>query len=163
MVPGAQRSILSDPDASRYGADFFPDYESPKAHWPYDQAAIRERRCKRKHRKPRRIRSLISATDDDCLAKGAGGRRGSVPYERQGYRAVHDRGHCRLNFRMVRSGTFPGLHRHVHHYSATVSAWYSHAMPRWFFLLVSVFLGLALAGSALIILRSPTPVEQRQN
>jgi hypothetical protein len=36
-------------------------------------------------------------------------------------------------------------------------------MPRWFFLLISAALGLAIAGSALIFLRSPTPVEQQPN
>jgi len=33
-------------------------------------------------------------------------------------------------------------------------------MPRWFFLLVSAFLGLGIAGSALIFVRSPSPAEQ---
>jgi len=34
-------------------------------------------------------------------------------------------------------------------------------MPRWFFLLVVIALGLSVAGSVLIFLRSPTPVAQR--
>jgi hypothetical protein len=33
-------------------------------------------------------------------------------------------------------------------------------MPRWFFLLVSAVIGLAVAGSVLIILRSSTLVEE---
>jgi hypothetical protein len=32
-------------------------------------------------------------------------------------------------------------------------------MQRWFFLLVSAFLGLAIVGTALIFLRSPSPTE----
>jgi hypothetical protein len=34
-------------------------------------------------------------------------------------------------------------------------------MPRWFFLLVVISLGLSIAGGVLIFIRSPTPVAQR--
>lgn len=37
----------------------------------------------------------------------------------------------------------------------------SGPMPRWFFLLVVIALGLSLGGGVLIFLRSPTPVAQR--
>jgi hypothetical protein len=36
-------------------------------------------------------------------------------------------------------------------------------MPRWFFLLFAIALGLSVVGGVLIFLRSPTPVEQLQN
>jgi len=34
-------------------------------------------------------------------------------------------------------------------------------MPRWFFLLFVIALGLSVAGGVMIFLRSPTPVAQR--
>ncbi|WP_156653392.1 hypothetical protein [Methylobacterium sp. Leaf111] len=39
----------------------------------------------------------------------------------------------------------------------------SDSMPRWFFLLFAIALGLSVVGGVLIFLRSPTPVEQLQN
>jgi hypothetical protein len=36
-------------------------------------------------------------------------------------------------------------------------------MPRWFFLLFAIALGLSVVGGVLIFLRSPTPVEQPLN
>jgi len=37
----------------------------------------------------------------------------------------------------------------------------SGPMPRWFFLLVVIALGLSVAGGIMIFLRSPTPVAQK--
>lgn len=39
----------------------------------------------------------------------------------------------------------------------------SDSMPRWFFLLFAIALGLSVVGGVLIFLRSPTPVEQPSN
>jgi hypothetical protein len=39
----------------------------------------------------------------------------------------------------------------------------SGSMPRWFFLLFAIALGLSVMGGVLIFLRSPTPIEQPSN